>query len=88
MANIPVNREAQLLVSGQSLTGSFSGFLVCPSSSISPNSQAADFTGLKDGVGTNLISGSDLFVLAGTFVPLTVTSASLGANSANVLFYR
>lgn len=87
MANIPVNKGAQLLVSGASITGSFSGFLVVPSSSISPENQSANFTGLKDGNGTNLISGSNLFVLTGCEVPLTIISASLGANSANVLLY-
>ena len=87
MANIPVNLGGTLLVSGASLTGSFSGFTVVPSSSIAPETQVANFTGLKDGNGSNLISGSNLFVLTGTTIRITVTSASLGANSANVLFY-
>jgi hypothetical protein len=89
MANIPVNKGAQLLVSGASITGSFSGFIVCPSSSTAPETHVANFTGLKDGNGASLLSGSNLFVLAGgAGIPMSVTSASLGANSANVLFYQ
>lgn len=88
MANIPVNNNAQLLVSSQSITGSFSGFTVLPSSSLNPHAQAADFTGLKDGQGANLISGSNLLVLTGTTIWMTITSASLNTNSANVLLYR
>ena len=87
MANIPVNKGGTLLVSGASISGSFSGFLVCPSSSISPEIQAANFTGLKDGNGNNLLSGSNLYVLSGCELPILIISASLGANSANVLFY-
>jgi len=88
MSNIPVNKGATLLVSSASITGSFSGFTIMPSSSISPETHAANFTGIKDGNGASLLSGSNLFILAGTTVWLTITSASLGTNSANVLFYN
>jgi len=86
MANIPANTTAILLTQGQSLTGSFSGFTVCTSI----GSSYAVFTGLKDANGTQLaISGSPatLRFLEGQNYPISVTSASLAATSANVLFY-
>ncbi len=88
MANIPVNKGIYLLVSGASVSGSFSGFTVVPSSSISPEIQVANFTGLKGENGASLLSGSNLFVMTGTTIPVLITSASLGVNSANVLFYQ
>ena len=86
MANIPSNSSAVLLIQGQSLTGSFSGFTVCTSIG---NSYAV-FTGLKDANGTQLaVSGSPatLRFIEGQNYPISVTSASLAAASANVLFY-
>ena len=86
MANIPANSTARLLTQGQSITGSFAGFTVAATVAGS----YAVFTGLKDANGTQLaISGSPatLRFLAGQTYPIFVTSASLAAASANVLFY-
>jgi hypothetical protein len=86
MANIPANATARLLIQGQSLTGSFSGFTVCATT----GGSYAVFTGLKDSNGTELaVSGSPatLRFIEGQTYPIFVTSASLAAASANVLFY-
>jgi hypothetical protein len=86
MANIPANGTARLLIQGQSLTGSFAGFTVCATVA----GTYAVFTGLKDGAGNQLaISGSPatLRFIEGNTYPIFVTSASLAASSANVLFY-
>ena len=86
MANIPANPTAALLIQGQSITGSFAGFTVCATVA----GTYAVFTGLKDANGTQLaISGSPatLRFIEGQNYPIFVTSASLAASSANVLFY-
>jgi len=86
MANIPANPSAKILTQGQSLTGSFAGFTVCATTAGS----YAVFTGLKDANGVELAtSGSPatLRFLEGQNYPIFVTSASLAAASANVLFY-
>ena len=88
MANIPSNPTAVLLPQGQSITGSFAGFSVLPNSTTTPQGQVAHFNGLRDGNGASLLrSGSSLFFTAGQTYPIFVTSASLDATSANVLFY-
>ena len=88
MANIPSNSTAVLLPQGQSITGSFAGFSVLPNSTTTPQGQVAHFNGLRDGNGVSLLrSGSSLFFTAGQTYPIFVTSASLDASSANVLFY-
>ena len=88
MANIPANPTAVLLAQGQSITGSFAGFSVLPNSPTTPQGQVAHFNGLRDGNGASLLrSGSSLFFTAGQTYPIFVTSASLDATSANVLFY-
>jgi hypothetical protein len=88
MANIPANATARLIKQGESATGSFAGFTVLPNSSTTPQGQVAHFTGLRDANGGSLMqSGSSLFFTAGQTYPLFVTSASLDATSANVLFY-
>ena len=88
MANIPVNNQAQLLIAGQSLTGSYSGFLVCSFSESFTGITTAHITGLKDSIGTNLLSSSAIFFPPGTNVQLMITSASLDLTSCPVLFYR
>jgi len=88
MANIPANSTAVLLPQGQSITGSFAGFSVLPNSTTTPQNQVAHFKGLRDGNGVSLMgSGSNLYFTAGHTYPIFVTSASLDATSANVLFY-
>jgi hypothetical protein len=86
MANIPANPTAYLLIQGQSVTGSFAGFTVAATVA----GTYAVFTGLKDAQGNQLaLSGSPatLRFLEGQTYPIFVTSASLAASSANVLFY-
>ena len=86
MSNIPANGTARLLIQGQSITGSFAGFTVCATTA----GTYAVFTGLKDFNGVELaVSGSPatLRFLEGQTYPIFVTSASLAATSANVLFY-
>ena len=88
MANIPVNATAISLQGGQSITGSFAGFMPCAQTATT--NLYAHFTGLKDASGTELaISGSPgaLFFKNGQLYPIFVTSASLDITSANVLFF-
>ena len=87
MATIPANATAQLLIQGQSITGSFVGFTVCATTA----GTYAVFTGLKDANNNQLaVSGSPatLRFLEGQTYPIFVTSASLAGTSANVLFYK
>lgn len=86
MANIPANPSAVSLRGGQSITGSFAGFIGC---SNTVNSYI-HFTGLKDANGTQLVtSGSTpaLYFKEGVVIPMFITSASLDATSANVVFF-
>ena len=86
MANIPANPTARIIIQGQSITGSFAGFTVAATT----GGSYAVFTGLKDANGVELAtSGSPatLRFLEGQTYPIFVTSASLAATSANVLFY-
>ena len=86
MANIPANPTVSIITQGQSITGSFAGFTVAATT----GGSYAVFTGLKDAQGNQLaLSGSPatLRFLEGQTYPIFVTSASLAASSANVLFY-
>lgn len=85
---IPVNQNGQILLAGQSVSSSFSGFTVCAFSGSLSNVLTANFTGLKGGDGGSLISGSVTSFLPGTYIPLTIISASLDANSVPVIFYK
>ena len=87
MATIPVNPTATPLIQGQSITGSFAGFIVCPNTSTTPQGTVAHFKGLKDATNRELaISASSLYFVPG-YYPIFVTSASLDATSNNVLFF-
>jgi len=86
MANIPVNPTAVSLRQGQSITGSFAGFVGCSNTV----NTYIHFTGLKDANGVELVvSGSPaaLYFKEGVVIPMFVTSASLDASSANVVFF-
>ena len=86
MANIPSNSTAISLRGGQSITGSFAGFVGCGSGA----NNYIHFTGLKDANGTQLVtSGSTpaLYMKEGVVYPIVVTSASLDTTSANVVFF-
>jgi hypothetical protein len=86
MANIPANGTAVTLVQGQSITGSFAGFVGCQNGTTA----YIHFKGLKDGNGVELVtSGSSpsLYMKEGVVYPIFVTSASLDITSANVVFF-
>jgi hypothetical protein len=86
MANIPVNATAISLRGGQSITGSFAGFIGCSNTV----NTYIHFTGLRDANGVQLVtSGSTpaLYFKEGQVIPLFITSASLDATSANVVFF-
>jgi len=87
MAIIPANPTSRILTQGQTLTGSFAGFVVCPNTSATPQGTVAHFRGLKDASNGELVtSGSSLFFVPG-YYPIFITSASLDASSNNVLFF-
>lgn len=84
MANLPANPSAKTLVQGQTITGSFAGFVGCQNGTTA----YIHFRGLKDANGVELVtSGSSLYMKEGQVIPLFVTSASLDATSANVVFF-
>jgi hypothetical protein len=86
MATIPVNPTAASLRGGQSITGSFAGFVGCSNTV----NTYIHFTGLKDANGVELVtSGSSpaLYFKEGVVIPMFITSASLDATSANVVFF-
>jgi hypothetical protein len=86
MANIPANSTAISLRGGQSITGSFAGFVGCSNTV----NNYIHFTGLKDANGVELVvSGSPaaLYFKEGQVIPMFITSASLDTTSANVVFF-
>lgn len=92
MANVPTNFGGIILTAGNSITGSFSGMQSLGTGSISSPTGSL-IVALKYGVDRN-ITGSIIeattgpFTLpAGVMLPLVVTSASLGAGSAPVIFF-
>jgi len=75
MANVPSNFSAAVISGSASVSGSFAGFTTLT---------AGTFTGLKDGNGAALASGTNSIAFsAGVTVPLTITSASI---SSGVVF--
>ena len=87
MANIPANATTIPLIQGQSLTGSFAGFVVCPNTSATPQGTVAHYKGLKDGVNRELVTSASSLYFSPGYYPIFVTSASLDATSNNVLFF-
>jgi hypothetical protein len=85
MANIPANNSGAILNPGQTITGSFAGFVVLSNSVPTVANNIATFTGIKDGNGNSLTSS--LSIYAGTKVELFITSASLAASSNPILLY-
>jgi hypothetical protein len=86
MATIPVNATAVSLRGGQSVTGSFAGFVGCSNTV----NTYIHFTSLKDANGVELVvSGSPaaLYLKEGIVYPIFVTSATLDATSANTVFF-
>ena len=93
MANVPVNFGGTILTAGNSITGSFSGIQsLGTGSAIAPTGSV--IASFKYGINrdsTNGIietTGPSFTLPAGVFLPLTITSASLAAGSAPVVFYQ
>lgn len=92
MANIPVNFGGTIVTAGGSITGSFAGMQSLGTGSISAPTGSV-ITGFKYAAGYGLngstieATGPSFTIPAGTFVYVTVTSASLGAGSAPVIFF-
>jgi hypothetical protein len=85
-----------ILKNGQSITGSFTKIQVMASGSVvgvAPYSAGAPghFIALKDFNGVDIVSASlgsgGLFVPPGTVIEMIITSASLDATSAPVMFF-
>jgi hypothetical protein len=76
---------------GQSITGSFNRFQVIASGSVVTAGGSAFAVGhisaLKDGNGSLLTTSGPLFLSPGTVVELLITSASLDASSAPIMFF-
>jgi hypothetical protein len=81
---------AGLLINGQSITGSFYKMQVMASGSVVGASAGAPahIRALRDGNGNNLAPAAGIFVPPGTIIEgIMITSASLDATSAPVLFF-
>ena len=70
---------------GQSITGSFNRIQTLASGSASTVS--GHILALKDGNGNLLTTGGALFLPPGAVIELLVTSASLDATSAPIMFF-
>ena len=93
MANIPVNFGGTIVTAGGSITGSFAGIQSLGTGSVN-NPTGSLITGFKYDNGrdkNNFIietTGTSFTLPAGAFLYLSITSASLGAGSAPVLFFK
>jgi hypothetical protein len=95
MPNIINFPTVTIVKNGQSVTGSFYKIQVMASGSVvgaAPYSAGAPghIRALKDSNGVDIVSASltgGLFVPPGTVIEMMITSASLDATSAPVLFY-
>lgn len=92
MANIPVNFGGVILTAGNSITGSFSGMQSLGTGSIN-NPTGSNITAFKFALrfdsNRNIVEGTagSITLPAGVSIPLTITSASLSAGSAPILFF-
>lgn len=80
-----IYNTATLITQNQSITGSFIGCLALASGSTTTT--PAIFTGLKDYGGYN-IATSNIPLMPGTRLDIVITSASLAATSAPVMFFQ
>ena len=95
MPNIINFPTVTIVKNGQSVTGSFYKIQVMASGSVvgaAPYSAGAPahIRALKDSNGVDIVSASltgGLFIPPGTVIEMMITSASLDATSAPVLFY-
>jgi len=82
--------SAGLLINGQSITGSFYKMQVMASGSVVGGSAGAPghIRALKDANGINIAPAAGIFVPPGTIIEgIMITSASLDATSAPILFF-
>ena len=85
--------SALLVFQGQSVTGSFNRLQVLSSGSITTPGGSAlavgHITALKDGSGNSFTftTSSAMFLAPGTAIDLMITSASLDATSAPIMFF-
>jgi hypothetical protein len=85
--------SAVLVLQGQSITGSFNRLQVMASGSFGPATGSAwspgHISALKDGNGNTIpfSSGSGLYLPQGAVMELMITSASLDATSAPIMFF-
>jgi len=83
--------SAVLLRQGQSITGSFNRLQTFSSGSVVSAGGSAfavgHITALRDGNGNLLTTSGPLFLPPGSVVELLVTSASLDATSAPIMFF-
>jgi hypothetical protein len=77
--------SAAIVRQGQSITGSFNRIQSLASGSASTVS--GHIIALKDGNGNSLTTSGPLFLPPGVVVQLLVTSASLDASSAPIMFF-
>ena len=78
--------SAVLLRQGQSITGSFNRIQTLASGSAS--NASGHITALRDGNGNLLTTSGPLFLPPGSVVELLITSASLDATSAPIMFFQ
>ena len=92
MANIPINFGGIIITAGNSITGSFSGMQSLGTGSINTPTGSL-ISAIKYGIGRDITgsiieaTGVPFTLPAGIALPLMITSASLGANSAPVIFF-
>ena len=93
MANVPVNFGGSILTAGNSITGSFAGIQSLGTGSASTPTGSV-ITAFKYGIDRDIanniveVTGPSFTLPAGAFLRLTITSASLAAGSAPVIFYQ
>jgi hypothetical protein len=93
MANIPVNFGGVVVTAGGSITGSFAGIQSLGTGSVNTPTGSL-ITGFKYDNGRNSdnsiieATGTSFTLPAGAFIYLSFTSASLGAGSAPVIFFK
>jgi hypothetical protein len=77
---------------GQSITGSFNRIQSLASGSVVTAGGSAfavgHITALKDGNGNSLTTSGPLFLPPGAVIELMITSASLDATSAPIMFFQ
>jgi hypothetical protein len=82
-----VYTTSTMISQSQSISGSFIGFMTLASGSTTNPSPPADFVALKDVNNRDVVAAGHMYVPAGVKVDMLITSASLHATSAPVMFF-